>query len=275
MKIVFLAIAMLSATGSFAQKDSKIKLTRGQKITVMTNNSMDADMGMSMKNASSTKNEIIVLDATADHYTVSNTITSMNLSLDMMGQQTTYDSNNAADRDSEMGKAVSQKINKPDTLQLSALTGALINNNKKTDAVDESANPMSGMMEALGNNGDDLAVSNAFFIIPEGKKAGDSWSDSTTEKGMKIVKSYTLKSVEKDIATINLTGKTDGTTETEMQGMQLQININSKLNGEMQVNTNTSLVAKKTLTTDLTGSIEVMGQSTPITSKSTVTISYQ
>jgi hypothetical protein len=275
MKIVFLAIAMLSYTGSFAQKDSKIKLTRGQKITVTTNNSMDADMGMAMKNTSSTKNEIIVLDATADHYTVSNTITSMNLSLDMMGQQTTYDSNNAADRDSEIGKGVSQKINKPDTLQLSNLTGTVISNKKKTDAADENANPMSGMMQALGNNGDDLAVSNAFFIIPDGKKAGDSWSDSTTDKGMKIVKSYTLKSVEKDMATILLTGKTDGATETEMQGMQLLININSTLNGEMQVNTNTSLVAKKTLTTDLTGSIEVMGQSTPISSKTTISISYQ
>jgi hypothetical protein len=275
MKIVFLFIAILSGISSFAQKDAKIKLAIGQKISVMTNNSMDADMGMAMKNTSSTKNEIIVLDATADHYTVSNTITSMNLSLDMMGQQTTYDSNNAADRDSEIGKGVSQKINKPDTLQLSSLTGTVINSRKKTDAADENANPMKGMMEALGNNGDDLAVSNAFFIIPDGKKAGDSWSDSTNDKGMKIVKSYTLKSVDKDIATIILTGKTDGTTETEMQGMQLQININSKLNGEMQVNTNTSLVAKKTLTTDLTGSIEVMGQSTPISSKSTVTISYQ
>ncbi len=270
----FLAIVMLSATSIFAQKEAKIKLARGQKIAVTATSSMEADMGMAMQNSSVTKNEIIVLDATSDVYTISNTITSLTLSLDMMGQQTTYNSENAADRESEMGKGVSQKINKPDTLQVNALTGVQINSRKKTDAA-ENANPMSGMMEALGNNGDDLAISNAFFIIPEGKKAGDIWTDSTTDKGMKVVKSYSIKSVDKDLATVTLTGKTDGTTESEMQGMQLLINISSKLTGELQVNTNTSMVSKKTLTTDLTGSIEVMGQSTPVSSKSTLTITYQ
>ncbi len=135
---------------------------------------------------------------------------------------------------------------------------------------------MDPMMEAMGNSTDEnVGVENAFFILPDGKKPGDSWADSSTEKNMKTVKTYTFKSLDKNIATINLAGSVTGTGQMEMQGMQVNISMNSTTAGDIIVDTKTGLVSKRTDIGDINGTLDLMGQSMPVMSKTNSTYLYQ
>ena len=53
------------------------------------------------------------------------------------------------------------------------------------------------LMEMFADNSDDAIVSGAFEIIPQGKSIGDSWSDTTAAKNMKMIRKYTLNAVSR------------------------------------------------------------------------------
>ena len=261
-----------------AQKDNHLVLAKGQKITAVSTTSVDADMsmGMQMKNVSSTTNVLDVISEDAKNYTISNMLTKLKISMDAMGQQTNYDSEKPEDKDSEMGKVASKKINTRDTILIDKMTGDIIEDRKNNspERADES-NPLMGMMESMGNSDGSAVAEGAFFIISKEKKAGDTWTDSTSDKNIKTVKTYTIKSIDKSIATILVNGTISGDTVTEMQGSSVSFSMNTKSTGEMVVDIKTGLVNKITNTADITGNIEVMGQSMPITSKATSSVIYQ
>jgi len=51
---------------------------------------------------------------------------------------------------------------------------------------------MSAMMDMMGT-GQDISAA-LFLVIPAGKKAGDTWQDSTSKEGVKIKRTFTLNS---------------------------------------------------------------------------------
>jgi hypothetical protein len=279
MKKILVIILAISYLQGFAQKKTGILLNKGQKITVVSTSTSDTDMGMGMqmKNVSSATNILNVIADEDKNYRISNTPVKLNLSMDMMGQQTSYDSEKSEDKDSEIGKEISQKMNVADTFLIEKSSGEVIKDKKDSPerpAKTETENPLEGIMGSSATAGDAL-LSGAFFIVPKEKKIGESWTDSTSEKNIKTVKTYTLKSIEKNIATILVTGTLTGNGETEMQGSSVAYNMTTKNTGEMIVDTKTNLVSKITNDGDITMVIEVMGQSMPITSKANSTIVYQ
>ncbi len=279
MRVVFTLALMTLAINSFSQKnDSQILLTKGQKFTLRTTSTQNADLGMGMelKNNSSMTTSFIVINTGDNDYTISNTLTGVKMSMDFMGQQTNYDSDLKEDTASEIGKSI-KNLNVPDTVMVNRYTGAVHAEEKKETApsLDETKNPMESLMESLGDVNTDVAVTEAFFMIPAGKKAGDSWTDSSSSKQQKTVKTYTIKSIDKDIATITATGKTESNIQTEFQSLQVTVVMTTKLNSEIIVNTKTSLVSKRNTTSDIDGNLELMGQSQPITGKSTTLAVYE
>jgi hypothetical protein len=266
-KIIALAFVFTSLN-SFSQS-AAIKLKKGQIITSasVTENESEMSMGMTMKNNSNVSKKITVIDEDATTYTITNTITRMKMDMEGMGQNMSYDSDKAEDKDSEMGKTVAEKINVSDTFTLNKVTGA-ITAWKKQEA-DSEAGAMGGMMSMMGG-GEDQAANDAFFILPTNKKIGDSWSDvDVVTKGITTKKSYSLKSTDKNIATIGTTITIEGSTEQEMQGMTANVTMNAKTTGDIMVDTQTGLVTKRDLKVDVNSTIEMMGQSMPINSKGT------
>jgi hypothetical protein len=241
--------------------------------------SIDADlgMGMQMKNESSATNILHVIGSGDKNYTLSSTLIKLVISMDMMGEQKNYDSEKEADKDSEIGKTLSKKLNIPDTIPVEISTGIVQSKTTKTmPSPEKPENPMDPMMEAMGSSTDEnVGVENAFFILPAGKKPGDSWADSSMEKNMKTVKTYIFKSLDKNIATINLAGSVTGTGQMEMQGMQVDISMNSITTGDIIVDTKTGLVSKRTVIGDINGTLNLMGQSMPVMSKTNSTYVYQ
>ena len=276
MKQVLLLLSITISLHAVAQKNGpRVILTKGQKIIVKTTASQEADMGMGMemKNFTSSQNNLSVLDAADSNYILSTTLTGMKISMDMMGQNTTYDSDKKEDSASEIGKAM-QNLNVPDTVLLNKYTAAVTFNKKAAAVSAEEPNPLENMFESLQNTGENVA-SETFFVIPQGKKVGDKWIDSSSTKITRSLKEYVLKSVEKDIATILITSKVENNTQTELQGMQVTISMTTKSTGEIKVDSKTSLVNRREIKAEITGNLDMMGQSVPVTGKSTTTTEYQ
>ncbi len=271
-----LLLALLVSATASAQK---IGLAKGQIITIITTSTQDIDMqgmGMQMKNNTNGTSVVEVKDSDKNNFTTTYKLSKINLTMDMMGQQTSYDSEKPEDKETEMSKAFAEKIGKEVIILIDKNTGKAILNKKDTASQKaEESNTLDGLMNSFGAIEEDAAVETALFIIPPGKKTGDSWLDSTNNKGMKELKTFTLKSIDGNMASIGMFSTLQGSNTMEMQGMQMDITISAKTEGEIVVNTKSSLVKKRSSVMDLTGSIEIMGQSVPVTSKAIVNIDYK
>ncbi len=109
----------------------------------------------------------------------------------------------------------------------------------------------------------------AFEIIPKGFKAGSTWSDSSSKNGITKVTNYTLKEINGDDYTISFAGTMDSNVKTEMQGMEIETKTKGKFTGEEIVNAKTGVIKKNTTNSDASGTVNVMGQEIPTSSKIT------
>lgn len=275
MKQFLLAVTLFLSLAGNAQL---IQLKKGQKINISNNITSEIDFGMGMmKNSSVSGSVLEIQDWDQKKIDAVYTLARFKTSADMMGQQQEYDSEKQADADNELGKALSEKVGKETKMAIDKFTGKAISQNaEKTTGTEDENDPMSGLTEILGSGDTESAIAeSAFFILPAGKKAGDSWTDSINVKNeMKGFKTYTLKSLSDNEAVIAIFSKIDGKQNIEMQGMQMDLSINARTEGEVVLNPKTSLVKKSSRVADVTGNMELMGQSMPLTAKMTETAEF-
>ena len=271
MKKIFTILLIQSSLFSFAQTPKSIVLKKGQSIIAITNATTNADLGMgTLNNEMGMTYQLLVIGESENAFTVTNTTTKIKMAMEGMGQNINYDSENPADKNSEASEALSGKLNASDTFSINKLNGSVIHLNKNNQ---EAAGGAGFGMIGAGEN-ENQALSEAFLIIPANKNISDKWEQTVSTKGLTTKKIYTLKSIEKDIATIEMSGTIDGTTEQEMQGMTINVTMNTKFSGEITTNVKTGMVIKSTNNSDGTSTMDMMGQQVPITSKSSTTTSY-
>ena len=264
MKKILLFSLSFTVLSVFAQN---LKLETGKKITSTNTTSVNMDMGMGgqMKIDGNTTSLIEITGADEKNYNAKSTTIKMKLSQDGMGQTVTFDSDKKEDRETVPGKELSKMLDVAATVTIDKNTAKVTETNKKAIVVDET-NPMASLM---GNsNSAEVSTAAAFFYIPNGKKVGDKWADSLNEAGMKGLKTFELKSIVDNFATISITTKSQGTISKEAQGMQFEIAMLGSGDGVILVNTKTFLVKKSSLNNDVNGTLDMMGQSLPIIVKS-------
>jgi hypothetical protein len=275
MKQFILPVILLLSINAGAQK---INLAKGKQIVITSTADQEMEMssmGMQMKNNSSSTAVVEVKSVDNASYTTTYKLTKMKISMEAMGQQNSYDSEKPEDKDSEIGKGMGGKIGQETKVMVDKNSGKSTVEKTDTDKKDEpEENPFKGMMDSFGAADEGTTVESAFFVIPAGKKVGDVWRDSTINNKIKEVKTYTFRSLNGNEANISLFSTMDGTSSVEAQGMQMDLTVSAKSEGLVIVDTKTSLVKKRTSVTDVTGSIETMGQSMPMTSKVTAVINY-
>lgn len=282
MKRIYVSLICLVISGlAFAQTSGKIKLANGQKIIIESTIDMQATltMGMELTSNSTTLNELEVKNSNAKNSIISNTLTKLKMTSNMMGQATNYDSENKAGNDEQVAKLFDDKLNKPVDVTVDNSTGlaaAEKKKEKKTEVETEEANPMADMMKIFSDNGsDDAVVSGAFEMMAKGKSVGDSWADTATDKDMKTIRRYTLKSILGNEAIIQSNIVLNAVNKLDFQGMEFTIKTETKTNGEIVTDISTGLVKKRTSVADITGSIPMMGQDMPISAKVTTTSIYR
>jgi hypothetical protein len=195
----------------------------------------------------------------------------------MMGQASNYDSETKTGNDEQMAKIFDDKLNKPADVTLDNTTGLAVAEKKKEKKADaDETDPVADLMKIFADNtSDDAIVSGAFEIIPNGKSVGDSWSDTTTGKDMKTIRTYTLKSISGNEAVIQSNIVLTATNKLDFQGMEFNIKTETKTTGEIVADISTGLVKKRTSVADITGTIPMMGQEMPISAKATSSTIYK
>ncbi len=279
--IIFTITGLLLTTCVLAQPLSspgKVVLTNGQKIAIENDMAIEASfgMGMGLTSSSVSTNLLEVKSSTAENYTMSNTLTKMKLNMNSMGQPSSYDSENKGNNNEEMAKIFDDRINKPTDVLVDAKTGLVVTEKTKVKKDDtDQSNMIADMMSMFGSVSDDGLVSSAFELIPQGKKIGDSWAETVADKDMKAVKTYTLKSINGSEAALQIDIISSATNKLDFQGMEFEIKTKTKTKGEVITDINTSLVKKRTTSSDITGSFQMMGQDMPVTSTVTTNSIYK
>lgn len=276
---IFTTTLVLAQTGvTKPAAAGKIIIATGQKITITSNISVEADlsMGMQLSSISTSENLLEAKNSTDKTYTISNTLTKAKVNMNMMGQPTNYDSEKKENNNADIAKAIDDKLNKPVDITIDNATGAAIKDDTKAkEKSDEDDNPMNGLLNMFAESSDDAVVSGAFELIPQGKKIGDSWLDSTIAKDMKTVRTYTLKSITDNEALIQLDVVTTAKNKLDVQGMEMEFKSNTKTSGEVTTDISTGQVKKRDTKSDITGSFQLMGQDVPITAKASSTSTYK
>lgn len=276
MKNILLAsMTFLCLSASAQIKGAKnIQLQKGQKINVVITNSADTDMGMGMQitNNSENTNVLTVTGETDKEYTLTNTLTRLKVSFEGMGQSQVYDSEKESDRTSELGKSLTEAIGKSVNVNVNKISGMPVYN--KVDAGPEKpvSNPMENLMTAFG--GEEPSVAGAFLIIPQGKKSGESWTEVDSTKDKKGTKTYTIKSVSGKVAHLTFTSDLAANMNIEANGSNMAMQMTIKSTGDLTTDISTGLVSQRSTVSDISGFLEIQGQSLPITAKSNLTAKY-
>jgi hypothetical protein len=232
-------------------------------------------MGMQMTTKSTSTNKVAVLAVDSKNYTLSNTVDKFLFNGNMMGREIKYDSDKKEDRESEEGKQFGALVGKTDTVLIDVKTGLVADDKAKAGSeVTESDNPMAGMMGGM-SEGNAAIAGSIIFKIPVAIKKGNTWKDSSDIKGMKANTTFFIDDVSNGVATVSSKGTVKGTASMEAQGNNMDMTMDTKTEGKIWVDVKTNLVKKRSNVADISGSIDIAGQSMPFTSKTTTESSYQ
>jgi hypothetical protein len=280
MTTLLTALCLMTIQTIAQNSVGKIILTKGQKIEIKNDTKSVISqemMGQAIEITvdANMVHQLEVKDKMSNSYLISSTLTKMTTNGSAMGQEMKFDSDKKEDMESETGKLMKDQLNVTKEIEISEMAKVIKSATKAAPAA-----PSGKMMDMINNMtggyiDESNGASSAFEIIPAGKKIGDFWSDSTIIGDIKTYNSYTLKSINNNIATLELKGKQVINKKMEQQGMEINIKMEAKISGESIVDINTGLLQQKTTLTDGNGSAEVMGQSIPMSSKVTTITSIK
>ena len=275
MKQYLLASCLLFSAAVNAQKNTAASLKKGQEITIITANKMNIDMMMPMINNSTSTYKIKVLDVDAKNYTVTSTLTKLLVDGSMMGQTIAFDSDKKSDMESDNGKEFGAMVNKTDTLLIDIKTGEGKDISPERNTEKNPGDGLQSMITGAGQNTGAATASSIFFVIPGEVKAGATWTDSSTAEGIKTVNTYKIDKLENGIATISSIGTANGSSSMEAEGQSMEVKMKTTTTGTIIIDTKTNLVKKRSNVADIDGSMEVMGQTMPFTSKTSIESEYK
>jgi Family of unknown function (DUF6263) len=278
MKKIFFASLLI--TSSFVQAQNKIKLDKGQKFETNTvvNMSMNMEqMGQSIEINSNinTTNQLEVKMVSKDSSVVASTLSKMKLTGSAMGQDMNYDSENPADKDSEIGKTLSKSIGQTTEVTVNE-TGKIVNVKKPIIADNESEGMMDMLSGGAGTDGTDTGVKGIFANFNTAKvKAGDTWMDSSVADKNKIVNTYLVKEIKGDEISVNIISVESKSFTKEQQGMEVLITSEIKSTGDYVYEKSTGFLKGSNVVAEGAGNAEVMGMTIPMTTKTTTAITVK
>lgn len=285
-RFISLTIAAAFVLYAGAQKVSaNLKFTKGQQIQVQSQTkalgSQEA-MGQTIEmNVTNDFTQVFeVVDATPQQTTLKLITRRVASSMEGMGQSMTMDSDKKEDLDGQMGPFLKDLLAKKYELVISN-TGKIVASKEVTDSSattaegsEQVASAMSAM--GMGSAAPETGENSVFFTLPAKEvQKGDSWTDTSVVKGGREIGTYTIDEITPTEILINYTGTSTTNMKGEMMGMEMVTNLNNKITARITVDKASGLLKEKNLTTDSEGTVDVMGQSIPVTNKSTTLITVK
>jgi hypothetical protein len=269
MKRFLLSVSMvtIAVTASYSQK---IAVTKGQKLETQTTTKTTMEvMGQNIDNETSLTNTIEVKDVTADGYLFSNIIKRMTIKGNAMGQEMSFDSDKKEDMDGQVGQALKGHIGTTQEIQVDkqGKVASIKEGEEKQPGPD-----MASMMSMNGDLGKGQPYPMLIQLPAKNVKPGDTWTDSSgTAATLKTVIVYTLKSISADGALVSFNGTMAKNGNIEQNGMEIQMDITATTKGESTYDTNSGLLKNTSSTSEIKGTLGVMGQNAPIAGTVTAT----
>lgn len=221
------------------------------------------------------------------HYTVS-AITSNNASLDHeienmnfvfdgMGQKHIYNSANPADTTSQFNDYIKKTVRKKYQVVIDA-TGKVIQTIPEiTEPVkaDGKMALVSGMIKDITEIAYPPRKGDAsFFKILPAKEItpGETWIDSVKTENSSLKTIYKLVQVTDSTIIVEFNGTGVSTSKTIMMGRDAVTTMNNTETGKIILDRATGIIKEKTTNTESNGTMEAMGGSMPVNSKSSLSV---
>jgi Family of unknown function (DUF6263) len=260
-KRIFLLLVLTAAVaGCYAQK---IVVKKGQQLETVATTKMSMEvMGQTMDNVSTLTSNVEVKEVTDSSYIFSNTVKHITMKINGMGQDISFDSDKKDDMDGQLGQALKGQVGAMQEIQVTK-QGKIAGTKQ---AEDKKAGPdMASMMSMSG----DLTKGQPYPILiqlpSKTVKPGDTWTDSSgTPATIKTVTIYTLKSIGADAVLVSFTGTLAKTGTIEQNGMEMQMDMTGTVKGEATYETGSGLLKTNNSTSDIKGTLGIMGQNAPI-----------
>lgn len=244
----------------------ELKLAKGQKFqtTTTTKTAMSQQMmgqSIDMTTDITAVDEIEVTDANAKAITLGKTTKQLKSSFSGMGQSMDFDSNKPEDMNGPVGSQMKGLINTPLSFVLNP-SGTI------ADAPKVPGNTMVGISS-------DVAKGEAmpgFIALPANVKAGEKFTITGADGDNKTTANYTIESTNGKEAVLKMNITANKTNTVNQMGMDMLMTLKMTTTGSATVDVATGLILSATTEMITDGTISVMGQSVPMTVKTTNTI---
>ena len=284
-----IAIAFLVTSGYSRKVSGKLNFKKGEKIEVSSKTkSLISQEAMGQKIEFNIERDITevfeILDVNADQSKVNHTIKRIVLTMDGMGQKQTFDSDK---KDTVDGKTVSPLedalIKKYEATIDKQGTITTVKNTTPESAkpAEASADMIVNLLKLLGPTiqlpTQPVKGEATLFKIMPAKDIGknESWTDSTITTDGKEISTYTLKDITYTEILIDYTTQSNTSVKGEMMGMETTTNLSNKTKGSIIVDKTSGIIKQKNGTTESNGTVDIMGQSVPLTATSTTSINVK
>jgi hypothetical protein len=279
-KIVITTLLLHVAIVSICQRASgKLTLEQGKvyEVTVNTNVAI-AQQAMGQAIDFHVNGNAIhsykVTNSTPENSTLHHDMNKITFAFDGMGMKMNFDSDNPKDMEGRMGKPIKEILSKKYDMVVDANGKVLLAQPEKFDMPpgDDRLRLVTDMLKELTSvvHPPKKGEGSFFRVLPENEAAiGDTWSEKGLSDGGEYSNTYTLAEITDTTIIVNFNGTSSGVTKADFGGTETTTTMSHKITGTIIVDKATGIVRQKKFNTESSGSTDFMGNSLPLTSRTT------
>lgn len=277
-RLFFSAISLLIAGSITAQTvTGALGFTQGQTLAVsveLKNTMAQQAMGQSIDFSANgvARHQFVVSNQTADNTTLHHTVQGIRFSFDGMGAKKSFDSDKSSDLQSAFGKPIREWLKQSYHLIIDTVGKTMMVQSPKMPATeqDDQFKFITGLL------GDLMGVANPpaknepslFAVLPAGNIAiGDTWNHTGSNREEQWSIDYTLTAITDTAIVVSLKGISSRQQQADMRGMTVTTTVKSLSTGSILIDPATRLLRQKKIHIESSGTAEMMGNSTPVSSK--------
>lgn len=282
-RLLFLLLITGSINGLAQTTGAQLKFEKGKKLemvaetkAVITQEVMGQSMDMNV--ASTLTRTFDIEDVKNGTATIEHKVKRLLFNFDVMGQSQSFDSEKDEDMKGDMGKSLEKTIKNKYSMSVDA-TGTIVSVKTDDDNPNDTAEPgtdmMGNMMEQFAEGlevpkkGETIPLK---VSMPGQLKKGQSWTDSLEGEEKGSIQ-YTVADVtDNDVLIDYISEGLLKRSQDVGNEMTMEIDLTNKTKGQITLDKKSGLLKKRTIESEGSGKMEVAGQSIPMKSKVTGTI---
>jgi|GEM_PF-1896289 len=270
LRVLSFFVFLVFTQDVFSQNRLNLETGKKYEKTTTTNSTttmrmMGQEMEMIQKEKSVSLLEIIA--EKEDYFEFTNTLTAVQVSVEQMGQEASFDSEKAAGEQGSLAAAYEDYLNKERKIKIDK-TGKVVKPEGEED--------QEKLEEELANSQEAFTM---FIALPEEIAVGKTWTENqsfhTDEVEIESNKTYEVKAIEENLITLNLSGDININQEMVNQGTEVKSKLKGSLTGEIIVDKNSHVVKKEESFTKMEGNTHTSGMDIPMQVNTTTNTSIK